>query len=274
MTTNKFEWGACCVFMLGLVLTLFAFDLTFVVKVSDWLTLGAVSVASYSAWRAYKSHKQLLQPFINAIFRVDSQTGTITFSIENAGGGVAVVKRAFYRYRGPNGNYLDSYELSDSESERNVPNLMRRKEVAPLIESIFRKANDTYVALGKAESFDLNLNSDVFYFTSNNAIAQGQNCTLVSFQCDELKNDSKRVEFVKAVAAHANMFELFIEYKDVTGSSYFKPSKEEYLEFTSSLEIDGHTSHHCHQKSPNGTLQIKLDIAKPSGGISEKSSGQ
>lgn len=264
MTTNKFEWAACLVFLVGLTLAVSSFDLTFIIKASDWLTLIAILIAGFTAWRAYRSHQEMLQPFINSLFVSDASSGTMTFSIENAGGGAAIIKSAYYRFKNPRSGYYGCFPLVEFEHLRNVPQMMQRdSDTNAMVEVLFKKASDTFALFQTVEGQKLSIECDSYYFTHNNAVGKGEVNKMVSFQHKLLRSDTEYPSFARALTAHAKMIELFIEYEDVTGKKHYKPSKGEFLTFKHELNKDYFEEQEHSSEKPSKTMQIELNVVPP-----------
>ena len=216
----------------------FKFEFEFKSDLSDWFTFAAVVVAIYSSWRAYLYHRQQLQPFINFLHNFDSNSGTVTFSVENVGGSYAKINKAYFRFFEPYGGYKDFFPLIDHHNElRNVPNLVQEANSPDrLVITLFKLAHETFIASQFSEETKINVTYDSYRFTENNAIGKGEKSDILTMQHDILKKDSKYPNFAHALFAHSKMLELFIEYEDVTGNKFYIPSKEAFFESEQSLK--------------------------------------
>jgi hypothetical protein len=103
---------------------------------------------------------------------------------------------------------------------------------------LFQKANETFQQEVLIPEQQNTVICDSFKFTLNNVIGKDEETQIYVIRHEYLKSDSQNTKFTNALRAHARLVDLFVEYEDVTGKKYFRPSQESYKKFETELLLE------------------------------------
>jgi len=210
----------------------FSFETDVTVSLGDWFTLLGVITAAVAIIYGYKAHARQVRPYLNFLQRFDLETGTVTFYIENVGGGYAKINSAFFKFKsGFDTGYVGEYPWLELRGELyNVPNLIREQLAHDkLVDDLFNKANQTFREYKVTTAKEICAQYAKYNFTLDNAIGKDEKSELLVISHDYLKSDTEHKYWREAFFAHCRMLELFVEYESVAKQKLYLPSKNLFI---------------------------------------------
>lgn len=228
MTTSKFEWTASAIFLSGVIIAVSGFKYSFTLEF-DFIALLAFLVAIYAAVRTHLNHLQQIRPYLNFLYRVDARVGTVSFYVQNVGGGFAKINKAYLRFNDGCGNYYDYFPLIQKRHSQTITQLLQKKPKSDIfLKKLLRYADNARPNKEYLLEQDLTFTVDSYEFTGNEAIGKDEKVSILTFQHDFLKANSGHEQLTNSLVAHLDMLELFIEFQDVDENKHYLPSKEAF----------------------------------------------